>query len=728
MNLNYDARPAFPGFRAQRVLIRAAAFSMRAAAGLLLVCFLAACATAASQQNEHAAAQGFVAVKDGRFMLDGKPFRFVGTNNYYMHYESDKMLSDVLDAAAAMDVRVLRVWGFMNGMTSQNRDHNVYGMTEPPTAESGGSFGVPESKKNAKGAKYAFERLDFTIVEAGKRGIKLVIALNNYWADFGGIQQGSAWQQWFDLEKPTDFYSDPAAREAYKAYVSWMLNRVNSYTGVPYNRDPTIMTWQLMNEPRNPDDKSGKIVTAWAKEMSGWVKKHAPLQLCAVGDEGAFNRKDLQGFMDEGNHLYNGFEGTDFDALLALKDIDYGTYHLYPESWGISAEAVTGWGVKWIKDHVDSGKALKKPVVLEEYGISASGGQNRLAIYDLWNNTVLESDGAGSMYWILTASNDKEFGEPGADGLYDDYDGFRIMNDDSDVSALLRRYAARFEGGERDADKTRVYMLDPAKDREAKDFYRLRFLVIEEGKRLKDGWLHIDGKKSNLLQYNREQNAWRYNLDTNAIEDGTILVVKGVFTFDDGSVLETPERKITISNRVSYSELIAYDFAESTYGASSLGAYQASLKTISHSKLNGGMLAVDADFPGINEWEELKVKMVPLEGVSASAKIRFTLYFRKDLAVPSSTKSKPENSLPGTQPYAAFDPGWVKTGLHESNQYLRDLEILKLDDGKEYYRQIVEIEYFNNPQFTGVTLCPTLGFVAYPGTVYIDDLILYKKD
>ncbi|HQL34155.1 MAG TPA: hypothetical protein PK969_12950, partial [Treponemataceae bacterium] len=174
------------------------------------------------------------------------------------------------------------------------------------------------------------------------------------------------------------------------------------------------------------------------------------------------------------------------------------------------------------------------------------------------------------------------------------------MNDDSDVSALLRRYAARFEGEERDADKTRVYMLDPAKDREAKDFFRLRFLVIEEGKRLKDGWLHIDGKKSNLLQYNREQNAWRYNLDTNAIEDGTILAVKGVFTFDDGSVLETPERKITISNRVSYSELIAYDFAESTYGASSLGAYQASLKTISHSNLNGGMLAVDADFPGIN--------------------------------------------------------------------------------------------------------------------------------
>ena len=107
-----------------------------------------------------------------------------------------------------------------------------------------------------------------------------------------------------------------------------------------------------------------------------------------------------------------------------------------------------GWGVKWIRDHVDSGKAARKPVVLEEYGISATGDQNRLAIYDEWNRTALETGGAGSMFWILTASNDKEFGEAGADGLYDDYDGFRVMNDDSPVSKLLRAYAARFAGAE----------------------------------------------------------------------------------------------------------------------------------------------------------------------------------------------------------------------------------------------------------------------------------------
>ena len=72
--------------------------------------------------------------------------------------------------------------------------------------------------------------------------------------------------------------------------------------------------------------------------MSTYVKSLAPYQLCAVGDEGGFIRDDLAGFGEEGNHMYNGTEGTDFDALLSLKDIDYGTFHMYPEAWGILPE------------------------------------------------------------------------------------------------------------------------------------------------------------------------------------------------------------------------------------------------------------------------------------------------------------------------------------------------------------------------------------------------------
>jgi mannan endo-1,4-beta-mannosidase len=693
-----------------------------ALAVLLALVSAAGLASCAGLDAAGAAEAGFVTVRGGQFWLDGAPFRFAGTNNYYMHYESDKMLSDVLDAAKAMDLKVLRVWGFMNG---ENRAHNVYGMTEP------GSYGLPVGAP--AGAKDAFERLDYTVAEAGKRGIKLVIALNNYWADFGGVQQAATWQKWFKLAKPSAFYTDPAAKAAYKDFVRFLITRVNSYTGVAYNRDPAIMTWELMNEPRNPDDKTGRVVTDWADEMSAYVKGLAPRQLCAVGDEGAMNRPSLLGFLEEGNHMYNGSEGTDYDALLSLKHVDYGTYHLYPEAWGILPELVQGWGVEYIKDHIEAAAAAGKPAVLEEYGILASGGQNRLAVYDSWNRAVLEAGGAGSMFWILTASNDKELADtPPGDGVYDDYDGFRVMADGGPVATLLADYARRFEAAAAGAaaapEAPRAYLMSPAVDQEAKGYYRVRAQLVPAGRTVKEARLFLDGKAAGLLQYNKDQDVWRFNLDTLPIADGTKVGVKARFVLDDGAELETGERFLTVANTVKYAVAAAFDFASGTSGAASFGSYQATLKRIGHTKLNGGMLEIVADYPGTNEWEELKVKFQPLKEAAVAAKLSFTVYLEKALAVPNPTKSSPENKLPGAQHYLAFEPGWVKTGLKANNRLLKDLEVVVLDDGKEYYKQTVVNEFFQNSAFAGVVVCPTLGYVQYSGSVYLDDLTVYRKD
>lgn len=46
------------------------------------------------------------------------------------------------------------------------------------------------------------------------------------------------------------FYRDPRIRAWHKAWISHLLNRVNMITGVAYKDDPTIMTWELGNEPR----------------------------------------------------------------------------------------------------------------------------------------------------------------------------------------------------------------------------------------------------------------------------------------------------------------------------------------------------------------------------------------------------------------------------------------------------------------------------------------------
>lgn len=711
-------------------LLRKTALLLSALLGFLLI--------SCSSENKKAAQQGFVVVKDGKFMLNGKDFRFLGTNNYYMHYSPDKMVTDVLDDASEMGITVLRCWGYQFG---PNRDHNSHGMEEP------GEFGVPEKyiKRNKKKPdqfgypRDIFERLDYTIAEAGKRGIKLVIAMNNYWDAFGGLQNASTWQRWFNLSDVSEFYTNEECKKYYKEYVKYLLTRTNTYTGIPYNQDPTIMTWELMNEPRNQKDKSCTVVTEWVKEMSAYVKSLAPLQLCAVGDEGFMNEADFSPYAGEGSTCYNGYEGADFSSFLKIKTVDYGTFHLYPETWGILDKAQVEWSCEFIRKHAEAGRAAKKPVVLEEYGTTSSGNLNRLAVYDIWNDIAYKEGLAGSMFWILTSSNTYESAE-GGDGLYDDYDGFRVMNDKSEVSTLLSNYAALF-AGKPDAgyfNKTRVYLLNPARDQDAKGIFEVKAKAITgrgSDVKVKRAELYIDGKPApspRILNYNMDADVYRLNFDTigNAkiFPDGSTLEMKVVFTMSDGSVLETESNSITISNVITYSVIKHYDFANDIADASSMGGYMAEIKEIKHTDLNGGMVEVVGSYSGENLWEELKVKFGTMREVADAAKLDFTFYYEKSKMIPNATKSDATDKLPGVQPYVAFDPGWVKTGLKENNAYLTDVPVVTLDDGKEYYKVTTELEFFQNPSYTFVTICPTLGYVKYDGSIYIDDVILYRKD
>ena len=106
------------------------------------------------------------------------------------------------------------------------------------------------------------------------------------------------------------------------------------------------------------------------------------------------------------------------------------------------------------------------------------------------------------------------------------------------------------------------------------------------------------------------------------------------------------------------------------------------------------------------------------------------MLFRSEKAkvIPHATKSSESDRLPGVQPYIAFDPGWVKTGLKENNARIVDVPVVTLEDGKEYYKVSTSLEFFQNPSYTFVTICPTLGYIKYEGPIYIDDVILYKKD
>ena len=192
--------------------------------------------------------------------------------------------------------------------------------------------------------------------------------------------------------------------------------------GVVYRDDPTIFGWELANEPRctsgrDFDDRSGckvESTTAWADEMSSYIKSIDKNHLVSVGDEGFFAKG--------GGYGYDGSDGVDHAALLALPHIDFGTYHLYPDSWGQGIR----WGNKWI-NHIELAQSLGKPTLLEEYGIVAKrddamaiiDGERRQKAYPRWHEILLKRGGNAALFWMLGGVDDHQ-------GRYPDYDHFTV--------------------------------------------------------------------------------------------------------------------------------------------------------------------------------------------------------------------------------------------------------------------------------------------------------------
>ncbi len=379
------------------------------------------------------------------FLLDGEPMCFHGSNNYYFIFKSEEMIDSVLQNSKDIGLSVFRHWAHLD---AGSLDGKVPHLKDDGTKE-GVYFQYWDTKANAPAyneGKNGLERLDIMMAKARQYGIRMVLTLTNNWPDFGGMDQ---YLIWYGLDKHPQFYTDERVKKAYKDWVAYLLNRTNSITGVPYKDDPYIFAWELANEPRTRNYSKfdatkeywdENTITNWAREMAEHVRSIDPNHLIAMGDEGFFWRDG------ESNGFYAGADGVDHDALLAIDDIDYGTYHLYPDHWGTG----TIWGDKWISDHLAAARVAGKPTVLEEYGIVVTrddqtkkileGWDRRERTYKRWNDIILLGGGAGSMYWMQAGYDDYLKRD------YTDFDHFTVYSTATDPTAkLIQSYAQRFQ-------------------------------------------------------------------------------------------------------------------------------------------------------------------------------------------------------------------------------------------------------------------------------------------
>jgi mannan endo-1,4-beta-mannosidase len=406
--------------------------------------------------------QNFVKVDGSKFSVDGKPYYFFGTNFWFglnlgakgTGGNRERLIRE-LDRLQEMGINNLRI---MAG--SEGPDDQPYRML-PSLQSAPGQYNEDVA-----------EGLDFLLEEMRKRKMYAVMCMNNFWNWSGGVAQYLVWSgkadsiphppphpggSWSTYQEfAAKFYSNEKAIQLFNDHLKYIINRKNSFSGVAYKDDPAIMSWELANEPRGINNKSD--YKKWIRSTCKLIKELDPNHLVTLGSEGTTSSEHA-GVEPEDDH--------------SPEEVDYMTIHIWVQNWNIynpqksdsTLPVSVEYAVRYMDAHEEIARRLKKPVVLEEFGISRDGNSHeptsttkirdeyyKKLFADLYRrmhdqNSVY----AGVNFWAWAGE-----GRPRqAEGLWkpgDDFIGdpphepqgwYSVYDTDSTTIDILREYAAK---------------------------------------------------------------------------------------------------------------------------------------------------------------------------------------------------------------------------------------------------------------------------------------------
>jgi len=205
----------------------------------------------------------FVRARGTEFAAGNMTYRLGGANLYYAGYEDMFYMSRILRDLSAARFKVVRTWGFLDvGKPDLGQLEDVGSVDGKKRSVYYQAWDEGLQKPLVHDDKYlGLGKLDALIAEVGRLGMKIILCLTNNWVQHGGVNQYVRWRQWqlsgsrnrrvsdAALLSHDDFFSESGLKQMYKDYVRSILLRTNSITGVLYKDDPTIFSWELINEP-----------------------------------------------------------------------------------------------------------------------------------------------------------------------------------------------------------------------------------------------------------------------------------------------------------------------------------------------------------------------------------------------------------------------------------------------------------------------------------------------
>jgi mannan endo-1,4-beta-mannosidase len=340
----------------------------------------------------------FVQTRGTRFVIAGRPFRFVGANIAVMYRDEDRArMPETMRQAAQAGMSVVRVWASGEGGPKDVgpiADQTDWPRTHP--------FRWAPGSWNEE----AFVQLDNTIAQAAQNKLHVQLCLANWWRDTGGVTQYLRWAGINDAadsgypfginpERAMLFYTNETTRQLYREHLEKIVTRRNSVTGVLYRDDPTILGWELMNEAQAVTSRWAER-RAWIAEMSTYLKSLDPNHAITPGDWG----------------YRTAAERREWLADHRLPNIDFCDIHNYPkddtDSFVDSPAALR----QFVENRAAAAFSINKPIVFGEFGIGPQG-YNGISQTD-WFRAFFESNVragvAGAMFWIFTPDPGRGYG------------------------------------------------------------------------------------------------------------------------------------------------------------------------------------------------------------------------------------------------------------------------------------------------------------------------------
>ncbi|KIM83525.1 glycoside hydrolase family 5 protein [Piloderma croceum F 1598] len=334
---------------------------------------------------------GFVSVKDADFQLNGVPYRFYGTNAYWVQMLTDEDIETTFHDIATADYRVVRTWAFND-------------VANKPS--SGTYFQILQNgKATINDGADGLQRLDQVVATANKFGVKLLLTLTNNW-DPKRTESSSSFRRWDDgtlprgylsndyggmdlynrafVSNPThdDFYTNPDIINAFKNYISHVVKR--------YANNSAVLGWELANDPRCSSTLQGssscntKTITTWVNDISGYIKNLDSNHLITAGDGGFYCEHCPKLYAKTSTKpptvsvgsTFDGSFGVDTEDILSVPCIDFGSFQLFPDqnqyfpgSSGDFASTAISQGNRWVAQHSATSSTFKKPMAITAFSI-----------------------------------------------------------------------------------------------------------------------------------------------------------------------------------------------------------------------------------------------------------------------------------------------------------------------------------------------------------------------